>query len=130
MLIDYQLSSKYQYTGTQLAFYLDDELPGLPYLILTSYPEDSINEKLVVENAICDRSIMDRNQEEFFEFCEQFKQMTEVFDNTIQKYKEKYKSLIEKKQITNLSVKEEEEGERPRAYYPGLCLFCLRLCFW
>ncbi len=109
MLIDYQLSSKYQYTGTQLAFYLDDELPGLPYLILTSYPEDSINEKLVVENAICDRSIMDRNQEEFFEFCEQLKQMTEVFDNTIQKYKEKYKSLIEKKQITNLSVKEEEE---------------------
>ena len=96
MLIDYQLSSKYQYTGTQLAFYLDDELPGLPYLILTSYPEDSINEKLVVENAICDRSIMDRNQEEFFEFCEQLKQMTEVFDNTIQKYKEKYKSLIEK----------------------------------
>lgn len=23
-----------------------------------------------------------------------------------------------------------EEGERPGAYYPGLCLFCLRLCFW
>src|SRR5574344_1811457 len=50
LLIDYQLSSKYDYNGTQLAFYLEDALQGLPYLILTSYPEDSVDEKLVVKN--------------------------------------------------------------------------------
>ena len=38
LLIDYQLSSKYDYNGTELAFYLEDALQGLPYLILTSYP--------------------------------------------------------------------------------------------
>ena len=32
LLIDYQLSSKYDYNGTQLAIYLADELQGLPYL--------------------------------------------------------------------------------------------------
>ena len=68
LLIDYQLSSKYDYNGTQLAFYLEDALQGLPYLILTSYPEDSVDEKLVVKNAICDRNVMDKNEEEFSGF--------------------------------------------------------------
>ena len=94
LLIDYQLSSKYDYNGTQLAFYLEDALQGLPYLILTSYPEDSVDEKLVVKNAICDRNVMDKNEEEFSGFCDQLKQMTEVYDNTIKKYKEKNKVIV------------------------------------
>ena len=109
MLIDYQLTSKYDYNGTDLAFYLDDALQGLPYLILTSYPEDSVDEKLVVKNAIVDRSIMDRNEDEFLDFCDQLKQMTEVYDNTIKKYKEKYEILLEKRQENKLSLEEEEE---------------------
>lgn len=109
MLIDYQLTSKYDYNGTDLAFYLDDALQGLPYLILTSYPEDSVDEKLVVKNAIVDRSIMDRNEDEFFDFCDQLKQMTEVYDNTIKKYKEKYEILLKKRQENKLSLEEEEE---------------------
>lgn len=109
MLIDYQLTSKYDYNGTDLAFYLDDALQGLPYLILTSYPEDSVDEKLVVKNAIVDRSIMDRNEDEFLDFCDQLKQMTEVYDNTIKKYKEKYEILLKKRQENKLSLEEEEE---------------------
>ena len=108
LLIDYQLSSKYDYNGTQLAFYLEDALQGLPYLILTSYPEDSVDEKLVVKNAICDRNGMDKNEEEFSGFCDQLKQMTEVYDNTIKKYKEKYESMIKKKQENVLSIEDEE----------------------
>lgn len=109
LLIDYQLTSKYDYNGTDLAFYLDDALQGLPYLILTSYPEDSVDEKLVVKNAIVDRSIMDRNEDEFLDFCDQLKQMTEVYDNTIKKYKEKYEILLKKRQENKLSLEEEEE---------------------
>ena len=109
LLIDYQLSSKYDYNGTQLAFYLEDALQGLPYLILTSYPEDSVDEKLVVKNAICDRNVMDKNEEEFSGFCDQLKQMTEVYDNTIKKYKEKYERMIKKKQENVLSIEDEEE---------------------
>lgn len=109
ILIDYQLSSKYDFNGTELAFYLEDALQGMPYLILTSYSKDSVDEKIVVKNAICDRSIMDKTGDEFNDFCDQLKQMTEVFDNTLKKYKEKYEKILKEKQKRNLSVKEEEE---------------------
>lgn len=109
ILIDYQLSSKYDFNGTELAFYLEDALQGMPYLILTSYTEDSIDEKLVVKNAICDRNIMDKTGDEFNDFCEQLKQMTEVFDNTLKKYKEKYEKILKTKQERTLSAEEEEE---------------------
>lgn len=109
ILIDYQLSSKYDFNGTELVFYLEDALQGMPYLILTSYPKDSVDEKIVVKNAICDRSIMDKTGDEFNDFCDQLKQMTEVFDNTLKKYKEKYEKILKEKQKRNLSVKEEEE---------------------
>ena len=109
ILIDYQLSSKYDFNGTELTFYLEDALQGMPYLILTSYPKDSVDEKIVVKNAICDRSIMDKTGDEFNDFCDQLKQMTEVFDNTLKKYKEKYEKILKEKQKRNLSVKEEEE---------------------
>ena len=109
ILIDYQLSSKYDFNGTELAFYLEDALQGMPYLILTSYPKDYVDEKIVVKNAICDRSIMDKTGDEFNDFCDQLKQMTEVFDNTLKKYKEKYEKILKEKQKRNLSVKEEEE---------------------
>ena len=109
ILIDYQLSSKYDFNGTELAFYLEDTLQGIPYLILTSYREDSIDEKIVVKNAICDRNVMDKTGDEFNDFCEQLKQMTEVFDNTLKKYKEKYAKILKTKQERKLSVEEEEE---------------------
>lgn len=109
ILIDYQLSSKYDFNGTELAFYLEDTLQGMPYLILTSYREDSIDEKIVVKNAICDRNVMDKTGDEFNDFCEQLKQMTEVFDNTLKKYKEKYAKILKTKQERKLSVEEEEE---------------------
>ena len=112
ILIDYQLSSKYDFNGTELAFYLEDALQGMPYLILTSYPKDSVDEKIVVKNAICDRSIMDKTGDEFNDFCDQLKQMTEVFDNTLKKYKEKYEKILKEKQKRNLSVKEEERARQ------------------
>ena len=96
-MIDYQLSAKYDFNGTELAFFLDDVLHGFPYLILTSYSEDSIEEKLVVENCIVDRTVMGSNEDKFNDFCEQLKQITEVFDNTMNKYKKKYEYLLKKK---------------------------------
>lgn len=109
LLIDYQLSVKYDFNGTELAFYLDDVLQGFPYLILTSYSEDSIEEKLVVENCIIDRSVMDSNEEKFHSFCAQLKQITEVFDNIMDKYKNKYEMLLKQKQEEKLNAEDEEE---------------------
>ena len=52
---------------------------------------------------------MDKTGDEFNDFCEQLKQMTEVFDNTLKKYKEKYEKILKEKQERKLSVEEEEE---------------------
>ena len=108
LLIDYQLSAKYDFNGTELAFVLDDVLHGFPYLILTSYSEASIEEKIVVENCIVDRTVMGSNEDKFNDFCEQLKQITEVFDNKMNKYKKKYEYLLKKKQVEKLNAEEEE----------------------
>lgn len=107
MMIDYQLIGQYDFVGTELFSYLNDELPGLPCIILTSYTDSSVNENKVVQNCIFDRSKMDKTGEEFEEFCAVIKQSTEVFRNNLSKYKQKYAMLYQKKQDGNISQTEE-----------------------
>lgn len=109
MIIDYQLSGKYKFVGTELFSYLNDELPGLPCIILTSYTDSSVNENTVVKNCIIDRSVMDKIGEEFEQFCETIKQSTEVFKNNINKYLQKYKVLYQKKSVGSITPREEED---------------------
>lgn len=109
MMIDYQLSGKYGFAGTELFSYLNDELPGLPCIILTSYTDSSVNENKVVENCIYDRSIMDKKKDEFEQFCNTIKQSTKVFKNNIEKYKQKYNELYQKKTENSITSQEEEE---------------------
>lgn len=109
MLVDYQLRAEYDFSGTELISYLNDELPGLPCVILTSYPEDSVAENLVFSKCIIDRELMASNEKEFAQFCADLIQATEVYDNNLKKYKEKYAYLFEKKKNETLTNEEEEE---------------------
>ena len=109
MMIDYQLGGKYKFVGTELFSYLNDELPGLPCMILTSYTDSSVNENKVVKNCIFDRSNMDKTGEAFEQFCDIIKQSTEVFKNNIEKYKQKYMELYRKKADNSITSEEEEE---------------------
>lgn len=109
MMIDYQLGGKYKFVGTELFSYLNDELPGLPCMILTSYTDSSVNENKVVKNCIFDRSNMDKTGEAFEQFCDIIKQSTEVFKNNIEKYKQKYMELYRKKSDNSITSEEEEE---------------------
>lgn len=109
MMIDYQLGGQYDFVGTELFSYLNDVLPGLPCIILTSYTDSSIHENRVVSNCIFDRSKMDRTGEEFEQFCEVIKQSTEVFKYNLNKYKQKYELLYKRKTDGSISPEEEEE---------------------
>ena len=109
MLIDYQLKAGYDFLGTELFSYLNDELPGLPCIILTSFTDSSVNENMVVKNCIVDRSIMDKTGTEFDEFCDLLKQSTEVFKTNKNKYMSKYTELYKKKEEGNILPAEEEE---------------------
>lgn len=109
MIIDYRLQRKYDFVGTELFEYLNDELPGLPCIILTSYTESSASENKVVQNCIMDRSIMDSDEMDFSTFCDTLKQSTKVFSNNLNKYKQKFESLYHKKTDGSITSEEEEE---------------------
>lgn len=109
MLVDYQLSVEYDFNGTDFVSYLNDELPGLPCIIITSYREDSVEENVVISKCIIDRDLMSGNEKEFSQFCADLIQATEVFDNNLKKYKEKYKYLLEKKRAGTITSEEEED---------------------
>ena len=109
MIIDYRLERKYNFVGTELFEYLNDELPGLPCIILTSYTESSASENKVVQNCIMDRSIMDSDEMDFSTFCDTLKQSTKVFSNNLNKYKQKFENLYHKKTDGSITSEEEEE---------------------
>ena len=109
MIIDYQLKAQYDFVGTELFSYLYDELPGLPCIILTSFTDSSVNEKMVVKNCIFDRSVMDKTDVAFDDFCDMLKQSTEVFRSNKNKYILKYNELYGKKSNGTISTPEEEE---------------------
>lgn len=109
MLVDYQLSAEYDFNGTDFVSYLNDELPGLPCIIITSYREDSVEENVVISQCIIDRDLMSGNEKEFSQFCADLIQATEVFDNNLKKYKEKYEYLLKKKEEGTITSEEEEE---------------------
>lgn len=109
MMIDYRLGEQYGFNGTDLFTFLDDELPGFPCIILTSYTDSSIQENRVVQNCIFDRNNLDSRDEKFDQFCEMLKQSTEVFKNNLIKYKSKFEELYNKKIDDTISMEEEEE---------------------
>lgn len=109
MLVDYQLNTEYDFNGTELVSYLNDELQGLPCMILTSYPESSINENLVISNNIVDRAVLDDDEVKFADFCAMLIQATKVFDKNMDKYRMQYAHLLKKKESGNLSQVEEED---------------------
>ncbi len=109
MLVDYRLSAKYSFNGTEMVAYLNDVLKELPCWILTSYAESSVKENLVTKNNIIDRSVMAANEKEFSEFCEDMIQATEVFDRRMEKNREKYLELLSRKKSGTLTREEEKE---------------------
>lgn len=109
MLVDYQLSAEYDFNGTELISYLNDELPGLPCIILTSYREDSVEENLVISKCIVDRDLMASNEKEFAQFCADLVQATEVYENNLRKHKARYLNLLQKKKDGTITNEEEED---------------------
>lgn len=106
VLIDYKLSLKFDFTGTELVYYLNNELPDLVCIILTSFINDSINENLVAQNLILDKKILN---DDLTNLKLLFEQNASVFDNRLNRRKKEFESLITKK--NNNELKKEEEDK-------------------
>ena len=106
-IIDYKLNNKFKFLGTELITYINLKVPDLPCLILTNYPEESINENLVIINLIEDRNVLAADDIE--EFVRKIKQAVDVFENRLHKYHIDYEELLKAKKNGSISAIEEEQ---------------------
>ena len=106
-IIDYKLNNKFKFLGTELIAYINAKVPDLPCLILTNYPEESINENLVIINLIEDRNVLAANDIE--EFVRKIKQAVDVFETRLHKYHIDYENLLKAKKNGSISAIEEEQ---------------------
>ena len=106
-IIDYKLNNKFKFLGTELIAYINARVPDLPCLILTNYPDESINENLVIINLIEDRNVLAANDIE--EFVRKIKQAVDVFETRLHKYHIDYENLLKAKKNGSISAIEEEQ---------------------
>jgi len=83
------------------------KVPDLPCLILTNYPEESINENLVIINLIEDRNVLAADDIE--EFVRKIKQAVDVFETRLHRYHIDYEILLKAKKNGSISAIEEEQ---------------------
>lgn len=107
ILIDYKLTSVYNFLGTDLVAYLNTELPDLPCIILTNYPEEGVNENLVLKDLIIDRSVLDATDLE--NFVQTINQAINVFDNRLKLHLSEFIELKDKKTNHGITAIEEEK---------------------
>ncbi|MFY3791817.1 hypothetical protein ACOQFO_08990 [Ureibacillus sp. MALMAid1270] len=107
LIVDHKLTAKYAFQGTKVVSYINHQLPDLPCLILTNYPEDSKDENLVIKNLILDRNIM--SSDDISEICDTIKQAVYVFRNRLEIHLSDYENLLKKRKTNNLNLEQEED---------------------
>lgn len=109
LLVDYNLTLKYEFTGSQLIHYINNKLPDLPCIIFSSVQE--INDDLVIRNLIKEKSVLESkfDSPEFIEFIDEMKNGAKVFETRKDKSLEEYKMLLGVKEKTGFKKSEEED---------------------
>jgi FOG: CheY-like receiver len=106
ILVDYKLSGKFSFNGTELIAYINSCLPNIQCILLTAYKEESIDEKLVINNLIVERSSYE-NSDAFVQFANLIKEAEEIFDKRLNLDLLEYEELLKKKNSQNISSEEE-----------------------
>ena len=107
VFVDYDLSKKYYHNGTDVVFELNQILPNFPCIMLTNYPEQSKNEKLVAHRLIWDRELL--NAVDLAPVVDTIKNEIDVFLKRKETLLSKYEDLVTKSSSGQLSTSEEEK---------------------
>ena len=107
LLIDYDLRKKFARNGTDLVFEINQYLPEFPCIMLTNYPEQSKDEKLVPRRLIWDREEM--NKPNLTEVVDSISNEVAVYLKRKEILFEQYGALIEKRKNSVLTASEEEK---------------------
>ena len=109
LLIDYNLSQKYNFSGSQLIHYINNMVPYLPCIIFSSVKD--INDDLVQRNLIKEKDIFEKSMDdiEYKRFIDEIKNGVEVFKKRKEASLEEYNNLLMKKNKDGFSSSSEEE---------------------
>lgn len=93
VLVDYKLSMKYEFQGSELIQYLNNAIPDLQCVLFTSNTTD---DDLVLEKLKIDKNVFS-DKEKLEDFINTIKQGTKVFNNRMQSTIIEYQELLGRK---------------------------------
>lgn len=113
LIIDYNLNKFRQkeiQDGNELVRFINSEIPDFPCIILTSYPDESREEKTVVNSFILDRDILtnDTDGEEYKLLVGKIINNIEVYKKRLALNKAEFESLMKQRNAKKLNIKEED----------------------
>ena len=113
LIIDYNLNKFRQkeiQDGNELVRYINSEIPDFPCIILTSYPEESKDEKTVINSFILDRDVLtnDTDGAEYKELVDKITNNIEVYKKRLILNKAEFENLMKQRRSNDLSIAEED----------------------
>lgn len=106
LLVDYDLQKKFTQNGTNLVFRINQLLPDFPCIMLTNYPEQSRNEKIVPKRLIWDREKL--NAFDLSEVVDTINNEVEVYLKRKGTLEEEYEQLTDKRNQGQFTAADEE----------------------
>ncbi len=105
LLIDYKLDLLYEFNGSELFQFINNNIPDLQCMLFTSNPED---DDLVMKMLKVNKNVFNSDSK-FNDFVDMLKQASRVFNNRQQETVKEYKILLERKQQGSISAEEEKK---------------------
>lgn len=106
LLVDYDLQKKFTQNGTDLVFAINQLLPDFPCIMVTNYPEQSKNEKIVSNRLIRDRKELAAS--DLSNVTDMIKNEVEVYLKRKASLSEEYARLIGMRSDGQFTVADEE----------------------
>lgn len=107
LVVDFDLSSKYDFQGTDVVSYINKNLPDFPCIVLTSHKDDSVQTNLVLPYLIKERSDLESDVDKIYEFGKDLEQACNVFKARLKLRHDEFDALYAKKQNKTISSEEE-----------------------
>ena len=106
LFVDYDLQKKFTQNGTDLVFSINQLLPDFPCIMLTNYPEQSKNEKIVPKRLIWDREKM--SEFDLSEVIDTINNEVEVYLKRKTALSEEYARLVSERNTPLFTASDEE----------------------
>ena len=104
LLIDYKLDLLYEFNGSKLFQFINNNIPDLQCILFTSNPEE---DDLVIKTLKVNKNVFN-SDDRFNEFVDILKQASRVFKKRQNETTDEYKIMLEKKKSNSLNPNEEK----------------------